>query len=253
VYAFRDLGHVSMFITTDEGVILVDPIGFENPRTPQMLKAAVASVTSQPVRYVVYSHWGEDHAKGGAVFSDTAEFVGHENVAPKIAAANDPASPVPTITFTGTLNLELGGKAVQLRETALFPDDDYVNVHYGNVLMAVDRVRIRSLGFFQGAGPAQIGPLIEQLEADPSWTMFLYGHGASPAMIGTRADAREYATYLSDLEAAVASALAAGHRPTRGALEAPVREILAPRYGTWQNFDARLWVNVRGAMEYAPQ
>src|SRR5688572_16802024 len=65
VYAFRDHRHVAIFITTDEGVIVIDPIGLENPDAPQLLKDAIASVTSQPVRYVVYSHWGEDHAKGG--------------------------------------------------------------------------------------------------------------------------------------------------------------------------------------------
>ena len=33
-----------------------------------------------PVRYVVYSHSHFDHAAGGAVFADTARFVGHENM-----------------------------------------------------------------------------------------------------------------------------------------------------------------------------
>ena len=33
-----------------------------------------------PVRYVVYSHSHFDHAEGGAVFADTAQFVAHRNM-----------------------------------------------------------------------------------------------------------------------------------------------------------------------------
>ena len=48
-----------------------------NPRTPALIKEAIRSVTAQPVRYVVYSHSAFDHSTGGAVFADTARFVGH--------------------------------------------------------------------------------------------------------------------------------------------------------------------------------
>ena len=37
-----------------------------------------------PVRYVLYSHHHWDHASGGAVFADTAEFVGHEMMPAKL-------------------------------------------------------------------------------------------------------------------------------------------------------------------------
>jgi glyoxylase-like metal-dependent hydrolase (beta-lactamase superfamily II) len=88
VYGFRWANHVAMFIVTDAGVILVDANGQVNPRTPALIKEAIRSVTPQPVKYFVYSHSAFDHSTGGAVFADTARFVGHKNTVEPIRAAN---------------------------------------------------------------------------------------------------------------------------------------------------------------------
>ncbi len=81
------------------------------PRAP-LLKAAIASVTDQPVRYVVYGHDHADHISGGAVFADTAQFVSQQNAVPKIVARGDESTPIPTVIFDESLTLELGGKQV---------------------------------------------------------------------------------------------------------------------------------------------
>jgi hypothetical protein len=108
VYGFRWVNHVAMFVVTDAGVILVDANGQVNPRTPSLIKEAIRSVTAQPVRYFVYSHSAFDHSTGGAVFADTAKFVGHRNTVERIRAAQDPTTPVPDIVFDKKLALELG-------------------------------------------------------------------------------------------------------------------------------------------------
>ena len=48
-----------------------------------------------PVRYVLYTHRDWDHASGGVVFADTAEFVGHRNMLAALAppAGNPPLTP----------------------------------------------------------------------------------------------------------------------------------------------------------------
>ena len=130
VYGFRYSNHVALFIVTDDGVILADPIGQQNPRTPSLIKEAIRTVTDRPVKYVLYSHWGADHAMGGAAFADTAQFVGHRNTVEKIAAANDPTSPVPGLTFEDHMGLDLGGKHVDLYAAALSARDDYFILHY---------------------------------------------------------------------------------------------------------------------------
>jgi glyoxylase-like metal-dependent hydrolase (beta-lactamase superfamily II) len=96
-YLWRDSGYNKLFVVTDAGVIATDPSAEQSPAVADRYKAAIASVTSQPVRYLVYSHEHADHSYGGDVFADTAQFVGHRLAAPKMAARNEPRNPPPTV------------------------------------------------------------------------------------------------------------------------------------------------------------
>ena len=80
-YARMD-DYVSVFMVTPEGIILVEPIGTE---FATWLKGEMASRFHVPVKYVIYSHSHWDHASGGAVYADTARFIGHENMLKNIA------------------------------------------------------------------------------------------------------------------------------------------------------------------------
>ena len=130
VYGVRWVNHVALFIVTGAGVILVDANGQLNPRTPALIKEAIRSVTPQPVKYFVYSHSAFDHSTGGAVFADTARYVGHKNTVERIRAANDPTTPVPDLVFDQKTTLELGGRRVDLYPADLSSTDDYIVVHY---------------------------------------------------------------------------------------------------------------------------
>ena len=110
VYGVRWVNHVALFIVTEAGVVLVDANGQLNSRTPLLIKEAIRSVTPHPVKYFVYSHSAFDHSTGGAVFADTARFVGHKNTVERIRAANDPTTPVPDMVFDQKTTLELGGR-----------------------------------------------------------------------------------------------------------------------------------------------
>src|SRR5437868_5778541 len=87
-YARMD-DYVSVFMVTPEGIVLVEPIGTE---FATWLKAELTKRFNVPVKYVVYSHSHWDHASGGAVYADTARFIGHENMLKNIAMppANTP-------------------------------------------------------------------------------------------------------------------------------------------------------------------
>lgn len=74
--------HSTIFLLTEEGVILADPL---NVGFAEWLKSELATRFDTTVRYVLYSHHHWDHASGGAVFSDTAELVGHANMIPALA------------------------------------------------------------------------------------------------------------------------------------------------------------------------
>src|SRR5687768_5969113 len=113
-YAFVSGGYVSLFIVTDEGVIATDPGSLVDPGRAEAYAAAIASVTDQPVRYLIYSHDHADHATGGGVFADTATFVSHQNAVEKLAALGDPNTPVPSISFTDEMTIALGGTTIEL-------------------------------------------------------------------------------------------------------------------------------------------
>lgn len=83
LYRVRNNAHYTVFLVTPEGIILGDPI---NADAATWLKEELAQRFNVPVRYVVYSHHHWDHAAGAAVFNETAELIGHENMPGAIQA-----------------------------------------------------------------------------------------------------------------------------------------------------------------------
>ena len=82
VYTATNNNHRTVFLVTPEGIVLGDPI---NADFSKWLKAELATRFKVPVKYVVYSHHHWDHASGGEVFADTAQFVGHANMLTHLA------------------------------------------------------------------------------------------------------------------------------------------------------------------------
>lgn len=77
LYWAENDNHRAVFMITADGALLVDPI---NADFSQWLKDQISERFGVPVRYVVYSHHHWDHASGGRIFDDTAQFIGHENM-----------------------------------------------------------------------------------------------------------------------------------------------------------------------------
>src|SRR6202046_3618789 len=66
-----DGGNVAVYIT-DEGVILIDD---KFDRDHQNIVDQVKSVTNQPIKYVINTHYHQDHSGGNAQFLPTAEII----------------------------------------------------------------------------------------------------------------------------------------------------------------------------------
>jgi len=92
LYRGQNNNHFMLILATEDGVIITDPI---NSEFSEWLKDEVATRFGVPVRYVLYSHHHGDHASGGDVFADTAQFVGHENMLSHLALPPD-STPLPT-------------------------------------------------------------------------------------------------------------------------------------------------------------
>src|SRR5687767_3567885 len=102
LYRAQNDNHYTVFLVTPEGIIMSDPINRDFAR---WLKAELASRFKVPVRYVLYTHRDWDHASGGVVFADTAEFVGHRNMLAALAPpAGNPPLPADAVKMDANRN-----------------------------------------------------------------------------------------------------------------------------------------------------
>jgi cyclase len=111
-----DGGNVAVYIT-DEGLILVDD-KFDYDHDAIMEK--IKSVTNQPIKYVISTHYHADHSGGNAkMFQSGAEIISttqsHKNIA-EHKQSNAPPGVVPArVTFNPETTVYLGGKEVTAR------------------------------------------------------------------------------------------------------------------------------------------
>lgn len=251
VYLYRSIGHQSIFIVTDDGVIATDPIGQTNPRSPRLYEAAIAAVTDQPVKYVVYSHDHADHIQGGSVFADTAQFVSQERAAPKIDARNDPTTPTPTMTFDQHMSLELGGKTVELHFTGRNHSDNSLVLHYParRMIFAVDFIPLNTLPF-RALPDSYLDEWVESLrwvETNLDFDRMVPGH-PGPGEVGNKDTVRQVREYFMELMASIRSARERGLADNSEEMVAAVRADLQPKYGNWQQFGPFLPENIDGVI-----
>jgi glyoxylase-like metal-dependent hydrolase (beta-lactamase superfamily II) len=236
--------YVSVFFVTSGGVILVDPCGEAVPRLPRLIREAIGLVTEQPVRTVVYSHWGSDHARGGAHLAPDAQFVAHKNAGPKIVAAADPNSPPATILIDAPATVELGDTRVDLYPTDFWAGDDYLIVHEprSKLVMTVDFVQRRTVPFRKLFGiPSRIVERLQWLDSALDYDYVISGH-SQPVSCAGRADVLEQRQYYLDLGDAVSRA---------NGDPAAARAALEPSYGSWRRFPEMVDDNIAGYLEWS--
>lgn len=241
VYLFRHKFHQSIFITTPKGVIVTDPISSD---AATWLKAKIKTLTDQPVRYVIYSHHHNDHIIGGSVFADTALFVSQTAARPKILQAADPQTPVPDLTFTDRMSIDLGGKHVDLIYTGRNHSDNslVVLLPQNRLLFAVDFIPVETVAYrtlADGYPDEWIDSLrqVEGLEFDT----LVPGHGK----IGTREHVRMFRGYLQDLRAAVQEQVQKGV-----SLEEAKKNVQLPKYEQWARYADWFPENIEGMYRY---
>ena len=110
-----DGGNVAVYIT-DEGVILIDD---KFDQDHQSIVDNVKSVTNQPIKYIINTHYHQDHSGGNGKFLPTAEIIStamaRTNILEHKQLGNvQPPDVVPArITFTTETAVHLGGKEVR--------------------------------------------------------------------------------------------------------------------------------------------
>jgi glyoxylase-like metal-dependent hydrolase (beta-lactamase superfamily II) len=138
LYWLSDGAYNTLFLVSNEGVIVVDPL----PTLGRRYLDAIAAVTDQPVRYIVYSHEHSDHIGGAYLFPPGAQIVAQRRVAELLAQRADPRRPAPTLVVDQHYELKLGNQTLVLDYAGEnhAPGNLFIYAPRQKVLMLVDVV-----------------------------------------------------------------------------------------------------------------
>ena len=111
-----DGGNVAVLVT-NEGIVLVDD---KFDQDHDAILARIKTVSQQPVRYVINTHYHQDHSGGNAKFLPVAEVISTQNARTNIlehkqSNVTGPAVAPARIVFTDETAVFLGGKEVRAK------------------------------------------------------------------------------------------------------------------------------------------
>jgi glyoxylase-like metal-dependent hydrolase (beta-lactamase superfamily II) len=205
----------------DDGVIMVDNMFGE---LHDKLKAAVAKLTPQPIRYMALTHFHRDHTGGNEAFAkDGAIIVAHENIKTRLASGTmngltgnavppAPQDALPAQTFKDTMTLRVRGRSAELRHHPEVHTDGDTTIYFpdAKVFVTGDIVffgRYPNIDFaYHGSIDGMIKGVDQVLALVTDDMKIVPGHGP----VGTKAQIREYRQMLVVARDRVEKAIAAG-------------------------------------------
>ena len=242
LYVFRWWVYRNIFLITDEGVIVTDPM---NPKAAKLLLSEIRKITDKPIKYVIYSHNHHDHISGGTIFKkEGAKFIGHKNLLKELTDHPNPVTPLPDITFYNNYTLKLGNRTLELFYFGPNHGESLIvmRIQKEKILFIVDivtprRVAFRGMPDFWPDEWVRTLKEIEQMEFD----YVISGHGPEdqPA-IDSSTIVKEQRMYLEDLMSAVKTAMDSGtHNP-----DELKKVVKLPKYENWQYYNEWLPMNI---------
>ncbi len=241
IYSFGNSGGRSLWVEMPDSVVVFDPI---NVASAQELRASIAAATDKPVSHVIYSHEHYDHIRGGQIFADEgAVFVAHENCLDTFDYVPDPDVVPPSITYSDTYTLDLGGPRIELlylgrnhgdcMTITRFPDE--------KLLFVVDLLSEQALPF--GNLPDYYpGDTVRTLREILALDFERVARGHRSPVVG-REVVESTLGYWSDLMTAVKQELDAG----TSAFDV-ITKVELPQYQSWQNYDRWFELHVERVM-----
>lgn len=209
LYWVTDGGYQAAFLTTRDGVVLFDApptIGHNLRRAIDEI--ASANGVSNKVTHLVYSHHHADHIGASSLFGKDVVRVGHADTRRLLQRYDDPARPLPDVTFEQDHTLLVGGERVDLawRGTNHTPDNIYLHLPGHDTLILIDVV-VPGWGSFAAFNvnsdiPGSIAAPGTALSFP--WKHFIGGH---LGRLGTREDVVLHGQYIEDIAESARAAL----------------------------------------------
>jgi len=205
VYFFTTGTYNNIFIVTEEGVIATDPIRGKGP----LLQQAIAEITDQPVKFLIYSHPHLDHIGDAHLFAKGAQIIAHQETKKLLQRYKDPNRPLPETTFQKNYSLRLGGVQVDLIYPGEGHDKGNIMIHLPGrkVLMFVDVATPKAVPFKNFSTTdiySHVRGLERALKLD--FDIYVAGHLHRP---GKREEMQEVLKYYKDSKRANKAALKA--------------------------------------------
>jgi glyoxylase-like metal-dependent hydrolase (beta-lactamase superfamily II) len=235
VYRFQNNFHFAMFVVTNDGIVVTDPI---NAGAVNWLKKELGKrFPGKRVTHMIYSHSHGDHNSGGQAWGGGIEIIAQENAANNLKQGQTAA---PTRLFKDKLDFSSGGKLFEV--TFLGPghgnDLSAVVVRPENVAFVVDAVSPKRLPYRNFPG-GDIQGMIDQIRAVEAldFEILTPGHSVN----GSKQDATDTRVYIENLRMRVKKEIASGKT-----LDQIKAVVTMDEYNKWFAYEQYLPLNIDG-------
>ncbi len=210
LYWLTEGTYTTMFLTTGEGVIVVDA----PPSIGENILKAIAEVTNEPITHVIYSHSHADHIGAAGIYPEDATIIAHKETAVQLEAAHNPERsfpygvfsgggdvPLPEVTFTNRYILQVADQTLILEYRGVNHEPGNIFIYAPNqkTLMLVDVIFPGWVPFAELAIAEDIIGYYDAhdqvLEYD--FDTFIGGH---MNRTGTREDVETQLAYIQDIQ-----------------------------------------------------
>lgn len=192
------------------GVVLIDD---QFAALTSKIKTALATLSDQPVKFVINTHWHGDHTGGNEnLGEDGALIIAHDNVRVRMAkgafieAFNNTFDPapnqaLPSVTFSDKMSLHINNDVVRAHyvNNAHTDGDSLIHFEKANILHMGDTFFANRLPFIDVNSGGSIDGIIKAAltgyEISNNETVIIPGHGS----ISTQADLKAYHDMLVDV------------------------------------------------------
>ena len=221
----------------EDGILIVDD-QFA-PLAPK-IQAALKNISTQPVKFVLNTHFHGDHTGGNEAFAASASIIAHENVRKRLGVESRsgngqirppaPKAALPVITFDDRLTVHVNGEDIRAIHFPKGHTD-------GDAIIFFSKSNVVHMGddFFSGRFPfidLQSGGSVKGLIANldkvipqiPAGAKIIPGHGP----LSTIDDLKKFASMLKESTALVEAGIRAGKT-----LDQMKKEKVLGKFDSW--------------------